>query len=320
MAVNDLITRSDAQALMPEEVSADIIRSLPQSSLAMSRFRTVRMSRKQTRMPVLTALAQAYFISGDTGLKQTTKEAWGNKVLEAEEIAVIVPIPQAVLDDTDYDLWEEIKPDLIEAAGALVDSAVLFGTGKPSSWGTAIVPGAVTAGNTLTRGSVADRNVAGDINALMRLVASDGHPVNGFAGDALFEYDLQGLVDAQNRPIFIDGLQGGAAGRGLYGRPFTYLNNGAWNSAQADLIAGDWTQAILGVRQDITFSIHTEGVITDGAGAVVLNLMQQDSAALRMVLRVGYQVANPITRRTAGAAEATRWPFAALRPVGFVGA
>lgn len=318
MAVNDLVTRADAQQLMPEEVSRDIIKALPQSSLAMSRFRTLPMSRKQTRMPVLSSLAQAYFVSGDTGLKQTTKEAWAGKILEAEEIAVIVPIPQAVLDDTEYDLFEEIKPDLIEAAGALIDAAVLFGTSKPTSWGPAIVPGAAAAGNTVTRGAVAGRNLAGDVNAVMRTVASDGHPITGFAADSLLEYDLQGLTDADGRPVFTTNLQEGAAGKGLYGRPFTYLNNGAWNSTQADLIAGDWSQAILGMRQDITFSVHTDGVISDAAGVVVLNLMQQDSAALRMVMRVGYQVANPINRR--GVADAARFPFGALRPVGFVGA
>lgn len=320
MAVNDLITRADAQQLMPEEVSREIIRALPQSSLAMTRFKTLPMSRKQTRMPILTALAQAFFVAGDTGLKQTTKEAWGGKFLEAEEIAVIVPIPNAVLDDSEFDMWETIKPDLIEAAGALIDAAALFGTGKPTSWGPAIVPGAAAAGNTITRGAVAGRNVAGDANALMRLVAGDGHPITGFVADSLLEFDLQGLNDTQGRPIFTQNLQEGAQNRGLYGRPFTYLNNGAWDPTQADLIAGDWTQAIMGMRQDITFSIHTDGVLSDALGAVVLNLMQQDSAALRMVMRVGYQVANPITRRSAAVAAANRFPFAALRPVGFVGA
>lgn len=320
MAVNDLVTRADAQQLMPEEVSREIIRALPQSSLAMTRFKTIPMSRKQTRMPILTALAQAFFVAGDTGLKQTTKEAWGGKFLEAEEIAVIVPIPNAVLDDSEYDMWDTIKPDLIEAAGALVDAAVLFGTGKPASWGPAIVPGAAAAGNTITRGAVAGRNVAGDANALMRLVAADGHPITGHVADSLLEFDLQGLNDSQGRPVFTQNLSERAGDKALYGRPFTYLNNGAWDSTQADLITGDWTQALLGMRQDITFSIHTEGVLSDALGAVVLNLMQQDSAAMRMTLRLGYQVANPISRRTAALAAASRFPFAALRPVGFVGA
>lgn len=318
MPFDSLTNRADTEALMPEEVSRDLLRSLPAASLLLSRTRRVTMSRKQQRMPVLSALAQAYFVDGDTGLKQTTKSAWANKYLVAEEIAAIVPVPQAVLDDSDFDIFGEVRPQLVEAAGALIDAAALFGVGKPASWPTAIVPAAAAAGNSVTRGAVAGRNIAGDLNAVMRLVAADGHPVTGFVADALLEYDLQGLTDNQGRPIFTQTLQEGAANNGLYGRPFTYLDNGAWDATQAEAIAGDWNSTVVGIRQDVTFTVHTEGVITDATGAVVLNLMQQDSAALRMVMRVGFQVANPVTRR--GIVEANRYPFGVLRPVGFVGA
>lgn len=318
MAVDDLITRADAEQLMPEEVTRDIIRQLPQASIAMSKFRRVPMSRKVSRQPVLSALAQAYFVNGDTGLKQTTKEAWTGKELVAEEIAAIVPVPQAVLDDVDYDLWEEIKPDLIEAAGQLVDLAVLFGIGRPSTWAEGIVPAAALAGNEVVRGAVAGQRLDLDVIDTMRLVAADGHPVTGFAADSLMEFDLLGLRDDQGRPIFTTSLQDGAQNRGLYARPFTYLNNGGWLPAEADLIAGDWSQAVLGVRQDITFSVHTEGVISDAAGNVVLNLMQQNSAALKMNLRLAFQVANPTSRRASLVPDADRYPFSVLRPAGYV--
>jgi HK97 family phage major capsid protein len=315
---NSLTSRADASATMPEEVSREIINAMPEASLALNFMRRATMSRGQSRMPVLSALAQAYFVSGDTGMKQTTKLAWANKTLVAEEIAAIVPIPNAVLDDSDYDLWGETRGSLTEALGALIDAAVLFGASKPASWPTAIVPGAIAAGNSVVRGATANRDLAGDINAAMRLVAADGHPVNGVAADALLEFTLQDLRDSQGRPVFQSDMntRGGGA---LYGREFRYLNNGAWDSTTttgADAIVGDWRQAIIAVRQDITFTIHTEGVISNDAGAIVLNLMQQDSAAMRVVMRVGYQIANPVTRR--GGLDATRYPFGVVRPVGAV--
>lgn len=318
MAVDNLLNRADAEATMPEEVSRELMGALPTTSIALQRLRRVTMSRKQTRMPVLSALAQAYFVDGDTGLKQTTKAAWANKYLVAEEIAVIVPIPNAVLDDSDYPLWDEVRPMLTEAAGALLDGAILFGVAKPASWPTAIVPAAAAAGNSVTRGAVVGRDIAGDLNAVARLVAADGFAVNGYAADALLEYDLQGLRDSTGRPIFTSTLQDSARGAGLFGRPFSYLDNGAWDATQAEAIAGDWTRALIGVRQDITYTIHTDGVISDEDGNVILNLMQQDSAAMRMVMRVAYQVANPVTRRTT--VEANRYPFGVVRPIGYVGA
>ena len=52
---------------------------------------------------MLSALAQAYWVNGDTGLKQTTEEAWAGVTLTAEEVAAIVPVPEAVVDDSAID-------------------------------------------------------------------------------------------------------------------------------------------------------------------------------------------------------------------------
>src|SRR5690606_25199336 len=121
----------------------------------------------------------AYWLNTDTALKQTTKAAWDNLVLTAEELAVLVPIPNAVVDDTDIPLWDEIRPLLVEAIGKKVDQATLFGTDKPTSWPTAIVPAAVAAGNTVEAGTGTD--FAQDVATVAGLVSEDGFAVNGFA-------------------------------------------------------------------------------------------------------------------------------------------
>lgn len=105
-----VIDRSDVGALIPEDVSRTIIQGLPASSVALTSFRRATMSRAQQRLPVLSVLPVAYWVDGDTGLKQTTEQNWANKYLDARELAVIVPIPQAVLDDADFDIWGEVRP------------------------------------------------------------------------------------------------------------------------------------------------------------------------------------------------------------------
>lgn len=319
MAVDQLIERGDAAALIPEEVAREIIKGMPAASAALSLMRRTTMARGQQRQPVLAALPQAYWVGGDTGLKQTTKAAWANKYLNAEEMAVIVPIPEAVLDDSDYPIWDETRPYLIEAAGALVDAATLFGVGKPDSWPAAIVPAAAAAGNEFIRGSVGGQDVSVDIGGeggVMQLVEADGFEVNAFAADTTFKASLRGLRDDQGQPIFQPSLTQDTPPT-LYGEPMAYVNNGEFDTDEALLVAGDWRNAIIGVRRDFSFSVHTEGVISDDAGNVILNLMQQDSAALRLVARFGFQVANPISRRAQ--VEAERFPFAVLRPAGYEG-
>jgi hypothetical protein len=57
-------------------------------------------------------------------------------------------------------------------------------------------------------------------------------------------------------------------------------------------IVGDFTQAILGIRQDFTYKLITEGVIQDNTGAIQYNLPQMDMVALRVVFRCAFQTAN----------------------------
>src|SRR5215471_21403198 len=155
MPYNSNIGRTDATALIPEEFSRDIITHLPDSSAALAMFRHVPMSRAQLRIPAESALAVAYWVNGDTGLKQTTESNWANLYLNAEELAAIVTIAEAVLDDVDYDLWAAIRPSITEAIGRALDAAVFFGTNKPASWPAAIQPAAVAAGNAATTGATA---------------------------------------------------------------------------------------------------------------------------------------------------------------------
>jgi HK97 family phage major capsid protein len=151
VAYNNIVSRTNTQSLIPEVVSNDILNGLTNQSAALTLFRQVRMATNQTRMPVLSALPTAYFVSGDTGLKQTTEAAWSNKYLNVEELAAIVPIAEAVLDDAQFDVWGSIMPLLTDAIARVLDAAVIFGTNKPASWGGALVADATIAGNVVNR-------------------------------------------------------------------------------------------------------------------------------------------------------------------------
>ena len=122
MPYNSIISRDDKAALIPEEVSAEIFETTPaQSAVLQLARRLPDMSRAQKRLPVMSALATAYFVTWDTGLKKTTEVNWENKYVDAEELAVIVPIPEAVVDDQDYDILGEIRPSIAEAFGKAID-------------------------------------------------------------------------------------------------------------------------------------------------------------------------------------------------------
>lgn len=307
---NESINRENAdETLVPEQISREVLQELPSSSVMLARARRAAMTTKTMKQPVLSALPDAYWVNGDAGLKQTTTADWQHLVMTAEELASIVVIPDAFFDDASIPLWENIRPLLTEAIGKKLDEATLFGVDKPASWPTAIVPGAVSAGNTQALGTTAD--VGADVAALAGRVAEDGFSVNGFASRPGFNWALIGTRTAEGVPIYQPDLQGNPGGN-LYGYPLNEVTNGAWKSETAEMLAADWSKFIVGVRQDITFKMFSEGVVSDDSGNVVVNLMQQDSQAMRVVFRVGYQVANPLTRLNVD--EASRYPAGVLAP------
>lgn len=311
MAFDNLVSRTDAAALIPDDVSLAMLTSLEAQSAARALFTQIIVPRAQVRFPVLSALPIAYFVNGDTGQKQTTEMSWANKYINIEEIAAIMPVPDNVVADVDADIWGTAQPLLEQAIARTLDAAIFFGTNKPSSWPDAIVTAAVAAGNVVARGTnaLADGGIAEDINDLMALVEADGYDVNGFAASRPFRARLRGARDSSGQRLLdisgnVDNVEG---------VPVTYAMPGLWptGASAAEVVAGDWTQGILGIRKDISFEVFREGVIQDNTGAIIFNLLQQDMKAMRVTFRVGYAVANPVNYDEA--TEANRFPFSVMR-------
>ena len=118
-----ITSRSDAEAIIREQVVSTIFQDAPKQSVFMSMARKLpNMTSDQTRIRVLDFLPTAYWVDGDTGMKQTSRQAWDNVYLDAAELAVIVPIPEAVLDDDDQVVSEELAE--IYLAQGLRDKAI----------------------------------------------------------------------------------------------------------------------------------------------------------------------------------------------------
>ena len=130
-------------ALIDEQVVSEIFEGAQKESKVLSMFRRLpNMSSDKTKLRVSDALPVAYFVDESTnnGRKNLTKAAWKNVFLTAEEIAVIVPIKENLLNDASVDLWAEIKPQLTSAIAKTIDAAVFRGEGAPTSWGQGIIP------------------------------------------------------------------------------------------------------------------------------------------------------------------------------------
>lgn len=312
MSFDQSITRAEAGPLIPEDASREILQSAITESVALSQFRRVTMQRGQTRVPCLASFPVAHFRDGDTGLAQTTDMTWENRFLNAAELVAIVPIPEAVVADADYDMWGELRPRLAESIGQTVDRAVFFGTNAPAAWPTNISAAAIAAGNVLAFGTnaTAAGGVAGDVSDLMSLIEADGFDTDLFVARREMKGVLRKSRDTTGQKLLdVDTSE-------MEGAPVVYAAPGGWpapmaTTLSARMFALEKNQFMVGVREDISWKVLDQAVIQNQAGAIQFNLAQQGMVALMVTFRCAWQVANPVTRDQAVAAN--RYPAALLR-------
>jgi HK97 family phage major capsid protein len=329
MSYSAAIDRTEAGPLIPEDAAHEIITATVEKSFALSTFDRVPMSRKQRRLPILDRKPVAYFVNGDTGMKQTSDAKWDNLYLNAEELAVLVPIPDTIYADSDYDLWSLLKPQITEAMGAKIDDAVLFGTGKPALWPNGVLVDATAAGNAVA-GAVASatHDVFDDLNAALMLLETDGYEPDAWLLRQTMRGVLRNARDGQRGFLYP------AAGPSASGAQDMQWSGEVWNipakvskmglsgfapgAANALAFAFDTSMFKIAIRDDIEMKIFTEGAISDGAGVVLLNLMQQDVKVLRVTFRLAWVAANPVSLQAPS--RAASYPASVLTQGTFVGA
>lgn len=292
-----MITRNDAEALIPQVVIDEIMQGVVKQSKAMQMFRRLpNGTTGRTDMRVLDSLPLAYWQNADTATKKLTKMAWDKKTIYYEEIAVIVPIAEQTLADVNYDIWAEVKPRLIEAFGKTFDEAVFTGANKPARFRADLISSTRNAGAVVTQGA---NTLYSAINDAMVKVEESGYNVTGVIGGVDLKGKFRMMLDTIGQPI---------KGTEIDELNKAYIDNGAWDKSKAQLIVGDMSQAVYSIRQDITFKILDQAIIQDPAsGDIIYNLAQQDMVALRAVMRIGWEIPNPVNALDSGE---TRFPFA----------
>lgn len=305
---DNIISRTCAEALIRDQLINTIQQDVPKSSIVMQlATRLANMTSNQTKIPVLSMLPLAYWVNGDTGMKQTSKQEWKNVTMTAAELAVIVPIPEAVLADSSFDIMGEVQPRVREAMAAKVDSAILFGNDKPTEWTTDILTQA--AANKVVA-PIDYAKLLGD-GGMFAKVEEGGFGVDAVVGALSTKAQLRGLLDKNGRPLFRSDMQG-ATNYALDGSPLYFPENGSFDAKKALMIAGNFKKIVYSIRQDVTVKILDQGVIQDpSTKEIVYNLAQQDMVALRVVMRMGWALPNPSTRMNT---DGSKVPFSYIAP------
>lgn len=298
-----MITKSNVDVFFEPDVVEEIVQGAIKNSVALSMFKRLPdMSSNKMKMRVLDALPMAYWVDGEknNGRKNITKMAWDKKFITAEELAVIVPIKEDVLDDADVDIWAQVRPRIEEAIGKKVDQAIFTGVDKPKGFRTDLLTSVLNAGAEVTQG---DKTLYETISDAMSFVEESDYNPTAIVGTVGLKSKFRMMLDKNGQPI--TGTEVGNLSK-------SYITNGAWDKEKSLGIVGDFSQAVYSIRQDITYKILDQAVIQDpDTGEILYNLAQDDMVALRVVFRMGWEIPNPINALQPD--EAVRFPFASIK-------
>jgi HK97 family phage major capsid protein len=298
------ISRAEVATLIEDAYSHVLLDAAVSTSVVLQSFPIVNMGTKITHLPVLATLPQAGWVTeviDATGVKPTSEVDWVDRTLVAEEIAVIIPIHENVLEDATVDILTEITTRGGEAIGEVLDLAVLFGTNKPASWVSAdLHSAAVSASQTTPANTPAiaasAKDIVGAVNTASRQLAGVGLIPDTLIAPLTFRYDVEQIRDSMGQPIFRN--------EQFAGYNTNLVKNASWNTNTV-LFVADSRRIRIGVRQDIQVKILDQATIG------TTNLAERDMVAVRMKARYAYVLGVSATRLNVSAT-----PVSAVVPSG----
>ena len=281
---------------LPAELSREIMQVAVGESAIMQLARRVVLPGRGLDIPTITGDPEAEWIS-ETDTKPVKNPGIGMKNMKGYTLAVILPFSNQFRRDLPG-LYDNILSRLPGALGKKFDQTVLGAVAKP---GTAFDNFAACTAQSIMKSVSAD--AYDGLVAARKDVADHGGIINGWALSPQAEALLLEARDKNDRPLFVGNVADAAiprilgaqtkTGRGLY-----KLGAAAGDSSAAvpDVVgvAGDWTQAMYGIVEDIQISISDQATLTyvdENEQTVTINLWQRNMFAVRCEFEAGF-VAN----------------------------
>lgn len=272
--------KDELSGFVPTPQATDIMTMVARGSSMMRLGNVKEMTSERQKFPVLAEGPGAYWVGEGERIK-TSKATWIFPEIVVKKMAVIIPVTKEKLADTTINVFEELKGPIAEAFYQAFDKACFMGTESP--FAKNLFQAAVDVDNFIVNGT---SSLDLDVSDLMALIESDGRDVNGFAAHYGIKNDLRKLRDGNGNQLFVTGV--GTAE--LYSSPIEFARNESIDKTKAEIFAGDWSKAIVGVRQGIEYEILKEATLqgTVDADGKPISLAEQDMVAIKASMRVGF--------------------------------
>ena len=310
---------TNSSVVLPVEYGREIIRGVLGRSKVLELGRRIPNMRGKTyKLNVLSQLPVAGWVKNqatpdgaadEIKNKPLSQLAWTGVNLEAEEIAVIIPIAINTLEDVEnfgVELANEVSEQVVGAFQEVIDGTVLFGVDSPWSSATnlqyGLVAAATTAGATVAWDGQEGLSFYHAISDAMKYVEKSGYVPTAILGGPSLNSAFRGTITSL-------GVLAGDQGE-IGALPRHIDLTGGFDQSTAFAIIGDFRYLVYCFREEMRMRLLEEATLVDpSTGTALYNLAQQDMVAFRFTMRFAAALPNPVNRVNGGA---TRYPFAVI--------
>lgn len=288
--------------LVPDQLGELLQNTIAREAAVAALAKRVPLYGKKETFPVYAGRPTAAFVA-EGAAKGTTGAEFTELALNTKKIATNVIYTEELLEDARIDPRVLVSADVEGAFADLIDAHAL-GYAAGSAISGSFDSELAETSQTHELGSTGDA-FALAISAGIADVEGNGGKCNGIiaAMDVKAHLrDARSAVETTN-PVYTPGY--GREPDSLYGLPIHYSTNldaftaGAGKKAA---VVGDFTHAILGIRQDIRVRFSDQATLD--VGGTLHHLFQQNKIAAQWEMRVGF-VAHDLNRMFAAVLNAS---------------
>ena len=295
--IKDLVGGTDNKGgyLIFDELEAEIQHLVTEYGAARREMYPVQLSRGDLKLNNLASDVNVYW-TDEAAAKTSSDVTLGQVKLELKKIAVIVPMSDELLEDSEIDIVSFLTGRIAEKMAQKEDLAFFLGDGGAGYGGfTGILNNALVNTVTMTGSSILNL----DTDDLLDMI--DNTP-SGALANAKFYLNrtlmslIRNLKDNNGFPIFQAPSASGPMT--IWGYPVVLVEALPSTGDDADdtpfILFGDLKKACwFGYKGGMRVAISNEATVRNTDNDGDLDLFRQDMSALRVVERVGYVTVVP---------------------------
>lgn len=301
MAVTAATKTSDFTGFLKADEAAPIFDEAARQSAVQALSPRIPLGISGQDIPHVTSKPTANWV-GEGGQKPATKGSLGLLNMKPKKLAAISVMSAEVVRANPGGYTDRLREGLAEAFAIAFDLATLHNVGGDGT-GTGPFDNYVdetTKSVELGTATQANGGIYADLNTVLDLLVTDGRKLRGWVFDDVAEPALNGAVDLNGRPLFVEQPYDGTSldsGR-LLRRTAVYAEGigtdivaGTPNTGGIVGYGGDWSKTAWGAVGGISFRVSTEATVT--INGTLTSLWENNLVAVLAEAEYGWVMEDP---------------------------